>query len=316
LAALVGARRWLNTPPLQAAALRGKVVLVNFWTYSCINCLRTLPYLRAWAEKYKDQGLVVVGVETPEFAFEKDIGNVRTALPALGITYPVAIDNNYAIWRAFDNDAWPAFYFVGADGRIRHRVLGEGQYDESERLIQQLLSDANGTHVAADAVSVNGTGPEAAPSLEDWQSPETYLGYAQARNFVSSSRPSNDTSSLYKTASSLPLNHWSLAGVWTIGAEFATLDQPSGGITYRFHARDLNLVLATQDQTGPVRFRIKIDGVPPAAAHGSDVDADGWGTARQARLYQLVRQSEPIIDRTFEIEFLDPGVRVYTFTFG
>jgi thiol-disulfide isomerase/thioredoxin len=316
LAALAGARQWLNTPPLQAAALRGKVVLVNFWTYSCINCLRTLPYLRAWAEKYKDQGLVVVGVETPEFAFEKDLGNVRTALPGLGVSYPVAIDNDFAIWRAFDNEAWPGFYFVGPDGRIRHRVLGEGQYDESERLIQQLLSEANGAQVAGDTVAVSGAGSQAAPSLQDLRSPETYLGYAQARNFVSSTRPGNDTASQYTPASSLPLNHWSLAGVWTIGAEFATLDKPSGAITYRFHARDLNLVLATADQTGPVRFRVKIDGLPPNADHGADVDADGWGTARQARLYQLVRQSGPVTDRTFEIEFLDPGVRAYSFTFG
>jgi cytochrome c biogenesis protein CcdA/thiol-disulfide isomerase/thioredoxin len=313
---LFGTTQWLNSVPLTAESVRGKVVLVNFWTYSCINCLRSLPYVRAWAEKYKDQGLVVIGVHTPEFAFEKDIGNVRKAATSLGVTYPIAIDNDYAVWRSFNNQAWPARYFIDAKGRTRHHEFGEGGYDQSERLIQQLLAEAKGAPVTASIGAISGTGPQAAPDERNLRSGETYVGYKQASNFASPGGIREDASNLYRSVSALPLNHWSLAGVWTIGGEFATLNGASGSISHRFHARDLHLVLAPPSQGHPVRFRVKIDGAPPGADHGSDVDADGWGIMQEDRLYQLVRQTGPVADRTFEIEFFDAGVRAYAFTFG
>ncbi len=316
LASLLAARPWLNTPPLQPADLRGKVVLVNFWTYSCINCLRMLPHVRAWAEKYRDRGLVVIGVQTPEFAFEKDVDNVRKALVSLGVSYPVAIDNDFGVWRAFGNEAWPALYFIGADGRVRDQEFGEGSYDKSERLIQQLLSEAHGAPVADDIVAISGNGPQAAADASDLRSLETYIGFAQARNFVSPGGIREDVPSLYRTVPALPLNQWSLMGVWTIGGEFATLDDPSGGIAFRFHSRDLHLVLALSSQGHSVRFRVKIDGAPPGPDHGVDVDAEGWGSVQDERLYQLVRQTGSVVDRTFEIEFFDAGVRAYAFTFG
>ena len=316
LASLLAARPWLNTPPLQPEDLRGKVVLVNFWTYSCINCLRMLPHVRAWAEKYRDRGLVVVGVQTPEFAFEKDAHNVRKALISLGVSYPVVIDNDFGVWRAFDNEAWPALYFIGADGRVRDQAFGEGSYDQSERLIQQLLSEAHGAPVAGNIVAISGKGPQAAADESDLRSPESYIGYAQARNFTSPGGIREDTPSLYRTAPELPLNRWSLAGVWTIGGEFATLDDSSGSIAYRFHSRDLHLVLGLSPQGYPIRFRVKIDGAPPGPDHGFDVDAEGWGSVQDERLYQLVRQTGSVVDRTFEIEFFDAGVRAYVFTFG
>ena len=316
LRALIGGRQWLNTPPLRAEDLRGKVVLVNFWTYSCINSLRALPYLRAWAEKYKDRGLVVVGVHTPEFTFEKDIGNVRQASAALGVGYPVVLDSGYAIWRAFDNNAWPGFYFIGADGRVRHHVLGEGGYDQSERLIQQLLSEGRGAAVAGGVTAVSGRGPQAEADWNDLRSPETYVGYAHARTIAPPGGAKDDATGRYRSVSGLPLNRWSLVGTWKIDPEFATLQGASGAIAYRFHARDLHLVLAPGDQGRAIRFRITIDGAPPGADHGFDVDAEGRGSVQQPRMYQLVRQSRPVADRTFEIEFLDPGVRAYVFTFG
>jgi thiol-disulfide isomerase/thioredoxin len=316
LASLSNARQWLNTQPLRAADLRGQVVLVNFWTYSCINSLRALPYVREWAKKYRDRGLVVIGVQTPEFSFEKDAGNVSKALVSLGVVYPVAIDNDYGIWRAFNNEAWPAFYFIGADGQVRHHVLGEGGYDESERLIQQLLSEAYGAPVSDAIVAIGGEGPQAAPDESDLLSEETYIGYAQARNFVSPGGADEDAPSRYRAASKLSRGSWSLAGAWTIGSEYGKLNEAPGGISYRFHARDLHLVLAAPSADHPVRFRIKIDGAPPGADHGVDADAEGWGSVREDRMYQLVRQQWPVADRTFEIEFLDPGVRAYVFTFG
>lgn len=255
-------------------------------------------------------------MHTPEFAFEKDVGNVGKAAASLGVGYPVAIDNDFGIWRAFDNRAWPALYFIGADNRVRHHVLGEGGYDQSERLIQQLLSEASGAPVAGDIVAVSGKGPQAAADESNLRSAETYIGYAQARNFASPGGVSEDAPRLYRTVSALPLNRWSLAGVWTIGGEFATLNDTSGSITHRFHARDLHLVLAPSSQGQPIRFRVKIDGAPPGADHGSDVDAEGWGSVQEERLYQLVRQTGPVADRTFEIEFFDAGVRAYAFTFG
>jgi thiol-disulfide isomerase/thioredoxin len=313
---LLGARQWLNTAPLRAEDLRGKVVLVNFWTYSCINSLRALPYVRAWAAKYKDRGLVVIGVHTPEFGFEKDVDNVRRANAALGVSYPVALDSDYAIWQAFGNEAWPAFYFIDADGRVRGRVLGEGGYDQSERLIQQLLSEAHGAPVGGGIAPVVGSGPEAAPDLKDLRSEETYVGYAKASNFVSTEGVGHDVQRLYRAAPALQLNQWSLAGLWTVGGEFATLNNAPGAIRYRFHARDLHLVLALSSQGHPIRFRVTIDGAPPGADHGSDVDARGWGSVQDPRMYQLVRQKGPVADRTFEIQFLDAGVRAYVFTFG
>jgi thiol-disulfide isomerase/thioredoxin/sulfite exporter TauE/SafE len=308
-------RQWLNTPP-RPEDLRGKVVLVNFWTYSCINCLRTLPHVRAWAEKYRDRGLVVIGVHTPEFAFEKQAANVMKASTALGVSYPVVIDNDFAIWRAFDNQAWPAIYFIGADGRVRHQTLGEGGYDQSERLIQQLLSETNGAPVIKDMAAIRAEGSQAAADEGNLRSSETYIGYRQAENFVSPGGIRPDVPNLYRATPELPLNRWSLAGDWTVGGEFATLNETPGSIVYRFHAPDLHLVLGAPAQGRPVRFRVRIDGAPPGADHGSDIDAAGWGSVREERLYQLVRQAGPVAERTFEIEFLDPGVRAYVFTFG
>ena len=313
---LLETQQWLNTKALRAGDIRGKVVLVNFWTYSCINCLRILPHVRAWSDKYKSSGLIVIGVHTPEFAFEKDVDNVRKALVSLGVGYPVAIDNEYRIWRAFDNTAWPALYFVGADGRVRRHVLGEGEYDQSEQLIQQLLSEADATPVADGTVTVSGISTEAAPDERDLRSPETYIGYAQATNFASPGIVSENLPRVYATLSALPLNHWTLAGVWTIAGEYATLNDAPGSITYRFHARDLHLVLARLSQGHPIRFRVRIDGNPPGVDHGFDVDSDGWGSLEDDRLYQLVRQAGKVVDRTFEIEFFESGVHAYAFTFG
>jgi len=255
-------------------------------------------------------------VQTPEFAFEKDIDNVRKALVSLGVGYPVVIDNDFGVWRAFGNEAWPALYFIGADGSVRDQVFGEGIYDQSERLIQQLLSEAHGAPVVGDIVAISGKGPQAAADESDLRSPETYVGYAQARNFASPGGVREDTPSLYRTVPTLPLNRWDLAGVWTIGGEFATLNDPTGSIAYRFHSRDLHLVLALSSQGRPVHFRVTIDGAPPGSDHGFDVDAEGWGSVQDERLYQLVRQTGSVVDRTFEIEFFDAGVRAYAFTFG
>jgi cytochrome c biogenesis protein CcdA/thiol-disulfide isomerase/thioredoxin len=314
--ALFGARQWLNTQPLRRDDLRGKVVLVNFWTYSCINCLRALPHIRAWADRYKDRGLVVIGVHTPEFAFEKDVANVRRASLSLDVRYPVIVDNDFRIWRAFSNRAWPALYFIGADGRIRHHVLGEGRYDQSEQLIQRLLSEAGGSAVAVETAGVVGEGPQAAADQRNLRSGETYIGYGQASNFASPGGFKKDVPFLYRAGSALSLDSWSLAGEWTAGREYASLTGTSGSITHRFHARDLHLVLAPSPRGLPVRFRVRIDGAPPGADHGVDADAAGWGVVSEERLYQLIRQSGPVKDRTFEIEFFDTGVRAYAFTFG
>jgi cytochrome c biogenesis protein CcdA/thiol-disulfide isomerase/thioredoxin len=315
LPALSGATEWLNSPPLTANGLKGKVVVIDFWTYSCINCLRSIPYVRAWAEKYKADGLVVIGVHAPEFAFEKNVGNVRKAVTDLNIGYPVAIDNDYAIWRAFNNQYWPAHYFIDAQGRIRHHHFGEGDYGESERVIQQLLAEAGKTNVTSEIVKVNAKGAEAASDTGNVQSPETYIGYERAENFVSPGGAVQNSPHVY--ASGAPrLNEWGLAGDWTIDGERAVLNQKDGRIVYKFHARDLHLVLGPETDGKPVHFRIMIDGAAPGDNHGMDVDADGKGVVTEQRLYQLVRQYGKVTDHTFEIEFLDPGVQAYAFTFG
>ncbi|MDF3837470.1 cytochrome c biogenesis protein DipZ [Cupriavidus basilensis] len=319
LPALAGAVQWLNSPPLTAEGLRGKVVLVDFWTYSCINCLRTLPYVKAWAQKYRDQGLVVIGVHAPEFAFERNIDNVKKATRELGIDYPVAIDNNYAIWRAFNNQYWPAHYFIDAQGRIRHHHFGEGEYAESEKVIQQLLAEAGHTGAAKVAIGLGGAGVQGvqmAAGKAGVESGETYIGYERAENFASPGGEARDRPHAYTAPARPALNDWGLAGTWQVGAEHATLAVEGGRIIYRFHARDLHLVLGPGKDGRPVRFRVSIDGAAPGDARGTDVAADGSGQVTEQRLYQLVRQTGKVADRTFAIEFLDPGVEAYAFTFG
>ncbi|OXI33520.1 cytochrome c biogenesis protein DipZ [Burkholderia aenigmatica] len=319
LPSLDGAVQWLNSPPLTAAGLRGKVVLVDFWTYSCINCLRTLPYTNAWARKYAPYGLVVIGVHAPEFAFERDIGNVKKAVHDLGIDYPVAIDNGYSIWRAFNNEYWPAHYFIDAQGRVRHHHFGEGEYAQSERAIQSLLAEAGhpeALNVPLGLAGAPAKGALAAADSADVRSPETYVGYARAESFTSPGGAVRDAAHRYDAPARPDLNDWGLAGTWNVGAERASLAAPDGRIVYRFHARDLHLVLGPGANGQPVRFRVTLDGAAPGAAHGADVDAQGYGTVTGQRLYQLVRQPGAIADRTFAIEFLDPGVDAYAFTFG
>lgn len=316
LPSLGGAVQWLNSPPLTAQALKGKVVLVDFWTYSCINCLRTLPYVKAWAEKYRDQGLVVIGVHTPEFAFERDVGNVTKAMKDLGITYPVAIDNDYKVWRAFNNQYWPAHYFVDAQGRIRYHHFGEGKYAESERVIQQLLRETGAAKVADGLINARAEGVQLAPNMNEVRSPETYVGYRRAEHFVADIDLAPDKVTAYSPPSQLALNNWSLDGQWTVGPERAVSNAPASRIVYRFHARDLHLVLGPGADGKPVRFKVLIDGKPPGDAHGVDVAPDGSGSVIEQRLYQLVRQTAGVKDRTFSIEFLDPGVSAYAFTFG
>ncbi|WP_223518658.1 cytochrome c biogenesis protein DipZ [Pseudomonas sp. GL-B-19] len=316
LPSLDGAVQWLNSPPLTTQALKGKVVLVDFWTYSCINCLRTLPYVKAWAEKYRDQGLVVIGVHAPEFAFERDIGNVTKAMKDLGINYPVAIDNDYKIWRAFNNEYWPAHYFADAQGRIRYHHFGEGEYAESERVIQQLLREAGAVKVADGLITADATGVQLAPDMNEVQSPETYVGFQRAEHFVPETSLVPDKVAAYTSPAELALNDWSLDGKWNVGSERATSSAPASRIVYRFHARDLHLVLGPGADGKPVRFKVLIDGKAPGDAHGTDVAPDGSGSVNSQRLYQLIRQSGSVTDRTFSIEFLDPGVSAYAFTFG
>jgi thiol-disulfide isomerase/thioredoxin len=311
-----GANGWLNSPPLSAAELRGKVVLVDFWTYTCINWLRTLPYVRAWAEKYKDQGLVVIGVHTPEFEFEKNLDNVRAAVQEMRVTYPVAIDSGYRVWRAFSNNAWPAVYLVDAQGRIRYRHLGEGEYERMERTIQELLAEAGNGTVGKELVSVEGRGVEAAADWASLRSGENYLGSERTENFASPGGTGFGERRVYRVPERLALNYWGLAGDWTQKSGYVSLNKPGGRIVYRFHARDVNLVMGPATRGTQVRFRVLIDGKPPGAAHGIDVDEQGNGTVSGQRLYQLIRQSRPIADRLFEIEFLNPGVEAFAFTFG
>jgi len=314
--ALDGATAWLNSPPLTTDELRGKVVLVDFWTYTCINWLRTLPYVRAWAEKYRDHGLVVTGVHTPEFPFEHDIENVRRAVQEMRVAYPVALDNEYAVWSAFNNHYWPALYLVDAQGRIRHHQFGEGDYEEAERTIQQLLAEAGDDSVGQDLVSVDARGPEVAADWSTLESGENYLGYERTENFVSPGGAVLDARRVYATPAQLSLNQWALAGEWTVERGFAALNTANGRIAYRFHARDLHLVMGPARKGTSVRFRVLLDGQAPDAAHGSDVDEQGDGVVSEQRLHQLIRQSGPIVDRKFEIEFLDAGVEAFAFTFG
>jgi thiol-disulfide isomerase/thioredoxin len=309
-----GATGWINSAPLTESGVRGKVIVVDFWTYTCINWRRTLPYVRAWAEKYKDHGLVVIGVHTPEFSFERDLDNVGRATATLGIPYPVVVDSDYAIWRTFHNQYWPALYIVDAQGRIRHRQFGEGGYEESERSIQRLLTEA-GFDSPRDLVSPDPEGVEAAPDLGSLKTPETYVGYEQARRFASPGGAVPDSALRYAKPSTLHLNEWAIEGEWTIGAESAALNRAGGRVVYRFHARDLNLIMRPA-KGRPIRFRIRIDGALPGAAHGIDVDEQGNGTTSEPRMYQLIRQPSPVLDRTFDIEFLDSGVEVFDFTFG
>jgi thiol-disulfide isomerase/thioredoxin len=316
LAALDDATEWLNSAPLTAAGLRGKVVLINFWTYTCINWLRSLPYVRAWAQRYEDQGLVVIGVHSPEFSFEHDLGNVRRAAREMRVGYPVAIDNDFRIWRAFDNHYWPALYFVDARGEIRHRQFGEGEYEQSETVLRDLLTESGRPPAGRVPVAVEARDAEAPADWRHLKSPENYLGYQRTESFASPGGVTGEASRAYTAPAGLRTNQWALSGDWTIGAESTRLNEAGGRILYRFHARDLHLVMAPGDRGAVVRFEVLIDGLPPGDDHGADVDESGEGTLTDDRLYQLVRQRGAITDRTFEITFLDPGVQAYVFTFG
>jgi hypothetical protein len=316
LPSLGGANAWLNSEPLTAGSLRGKVVLFQFCTYTCINWLRTLPYVRAWAEKYGGRGLALVGVHTPEFAFEKDLGNVRRALKELRVTYSVAVDNDYAIWRAFNNRYWPALYFADAQGRIRHHHFGEGEYEQSERVIQQLLTEAGVGGLGRELVSVDARGVEVAADWGSLKSPENYLGYERTENFASPGGAAPDERRVYAAPPQMGLNRWALSGEWTMGKQAVVLNKAGGRIAYGFHARDLHLVMGPAARGKSVRFRVTLDGQPPAGAHGVDVDEQGNGTVTEQRMYQLMRQPGPIAARRFDIEFVDPGVEAFAFTFG
>ena len=307
---------WLNSQPLTGAGLRGKVVLVNFWTYTCINWLRSLPYVRAWAEKYKDKGLVVIGVHSPEFAFEKNVDNVRRATKDMGVGYPVAIDNDLAIWRAFKNEAWPALYFIDAKGRIRHHQFGEGDYERAEKVIQQLLEEAGVVGIGSQLVSVDARGAEVAADWGSLKSSENYVGYERTLNFASPGGAVRNKRRVYAAPASLKLNHWALSGDWTATKQAIALNSANGRIAYRFHARDLHLVMGPAGRGTSVRFRALVDRQRPGSAHGVDVDDEGNGTVTGQQLYQLIRQPKLVADRQFEIEFFDSGVEAFAFTFG
>jgi len=313
---LQGAKPWLTPVPDRAKTLRGKVVVVNFWTYSCINSLRALPYLRAWSERYGSKGLDVIGVHAPEFGFEKDPANVRLAISQLRVVYPNLQDNDYAVWRAFANQGWPGIYFIDAKGKVRGYRLGEGRYDEGERLIRTLLAEAGHDVSDVPIAPIAGKGVEAQADWADLGSPEAYIGYDKAADFVSPGGFRSDAPRSYASAKQLSLNQWDLAGSWKVGGEYALLNSGPGTVRFRFHARDAHLVLGGAADGKPVRFRVTIDGAAPGASHGVDVDAAGWGEVKDDRLYQLVRQSGAIADRTVAVEFSRPGVRAYVFTFG
>ena len=311
-----GATGWLNSEPLTMADLAGKVVLVQFWTFSCINWLRTLPYVSAWAERYRDHGLVVIGAHTPEFRFEQDIENVRRAASGLKVDYPIALDPNYAVWRAFDNNYWPALYFVDAEGQIRHHHFGEGDYEQSERVIQRLLADAGAAKIGEELVAVDPQGIEAAADWENLGTPETYVGYARGENLASPGGVLPDARRTYDAPPELRLNRWALSGEWAIQSQAAVSGSENAKVVFRFRARDLNLVMGIPGTPEPAAFRVLLDGAPPGAAHGLDVDADGRGVLAEQRVYQLVRQPGRVGERTFEITFAEPGAHAYVFTFG
>jgi len=316
LPSLAGATGWLNSEPLTPLALRGKPVLVEFWTFTCINWIRTLPYVRGWYEKYRGDGLVVLGVHTPEFEVERGVEYIRRAAEAMRIDYPIAIDSDYAIWRAFGNQYWPALYFADADGQIRHHRFGEGEYEYSESVIQRLLAAAGAGEVNRDLVSVDARGVEAPADWAELRSAESYIGYERAENFASPGHAAWDLPREYELPDALPLNHWALSGEWTVERQEAVLGTSGGRIAHRFHARDLHLVMAPPPDGRPVRFRVHLNDESLGAAHGVDTDEDGEGTVTEPRLYQLIRQRTPVSERTFEITFLDPGVEAYVFTFG
>jgi thiol-disulfide isomerase/thioredoxin len=322
LRALGSAVEWLNSPRMTAESLLGKVVLVDFCTYTCINWLRTLPYIRGWAAKYKGAGLVVIGVHTPEFAFEHDLANVRTAIAGMHIDYPIVIDNERAIWRAFSNQYWPALYFLDGRGRVRERQFGEGEYERSERTIQRLLADAGASiqlrsaGVARDLLSPDARGVELPADWGNVRSPENYLGYARTENFASRGGAQPDRRRAYEAPMRLALNQWAIAGDWTMGQEGVVSHAGNGRLTCRFHARDLHLVMGPAARGASVRVRVTLDGQPPGAAHGLDVNEEGLGVVAQQRLYQLIRQPMPIVDRLLQVEFLDAGAEIFAFTFG
>src|SRR5215212_99889 len=315
LGSLKHANAWLNSPPLTPSDLRGKVVLIDFWTYTCINWRRTLPYVRAWAEKYQRHGLVVIGIHSPEFQFEKQLDNVRWAVTDMQIHYPVALDSDHVIWRAFQNQYWPALYFIDARGRLRHHQFGEGSYEQSEMIIQRLLAEAGVSGVDGELISVEGQGAEAPADWRDLKSAENYVGYERTQNFASPGRTVWDKPRIYELPTRLRLNEWALAGEWAVRNDAAVLNKPNGGIAYRFHARDLHLVMGPTLPEAAVRFRVTVDGAPPGQAHGVDVDEQGYGAINEKRLYQLIRQPKPVVYRQFEIKFLGSGVEAVAFTF-
>jgi thiol-disulfide isomerase/thioredoxin len=316
LASFAGATGWLNSEPLTPEELRGRVVLVDFWTYTCVNWLRTLPYVRAWAAKYKDAGLTVVGVHTPEFGFERNVDNIVAQSRNFEVTYPVAIDSEYGVWNAFANHYWPAVYIADAEGRIRYHHFGEGEYAMTEMVIQQLLLDGAANDIDQDLVAVEPRGLEVAADFRTLQSPETYLGYGQSSGFASEDSTAFDRPRSYTARPRLPLNYWDLSGTWTVARHAAVLNERDGRVAFQFHARDVNLVMGPVSRGASIPFRVFVDGQVPDAAYGTDVAADGSGVVSDQRTYQLIRQTGPISDRRFEIEFLDAGVEAYCFTFG
>jgi thiol-disulfide isomerase/thioredoxin len=313
---LAGATGWINSEPLTREGLRGKVVLADIWTYSCINSLRQLPYFKAWAARYKDAGLVVLGVHSPEFGFEKDRVNVERAVRDLNVSYPIAIDSNQGIWRAFKNEYWPADYFIDRKGNIRGHHFGEGDYEQSERMLQDLLNENGPSGLDRTLSNVRGAGIEARADLSNARSPETYVGYARAERFVSPERVAPNSPQLYSAPRRLELNEWALIGAWVIDGESASVRTASGRLLYRFHSRDLHFVLAPPSNGKPVHFTVRLDGAAPGDDHGVDTMPDGTGIIREPRLYQLIRQTGGVFDRTFEIEFHDAGARGFSLTFG
>jgi thiol-disulfide isomerase/thioredoxin len=316
LSALGMATAWINSSALSRGDLEGKVVLVQFWTFTCINWLRTLPYFRAWAERYRSAGLVSIGVHTPEFTFEHDLDNIRRAVAALKVDYPIAVDSDYAIWRGFNNQYWPALYLLDGRGRVRYHQFGEGEYAASERMVQQLLTEAGSRDVTGGLSSVEGRGLEAAADWPDLRSPENYLGYERTERFASPGDIAPRRRRTYALPAELRQNEWALQGDWTIDKDRISPNQPNARLAYCFHGRDLHLVMGPPSGSRPVRFRVLLDGNPPNGARGLDVDSQGKGVASEQRLYQLIRQPKPVVDRVMQVEFLDPGIELFSFTFG